>query len=379
LNEHDGARHNQEQSHDAPHDGDAAARGQAIAMQDGNVQSDQSRRRHALLIAAVQDFIATAEPIGSHHIASRYRLGVKAATVRSMMAELEEEGYLFQPHTSAGRIPTDKGFRYYVDDLRPRQQLGMDDRARIEMRYSEAARDTAETMRETSRLLAMLTGQAAVVLAPRLEAVVLQSVNFVRVRAREVLAIFVALAGGVEHRLINIEHDYAQDELDRMGRYLDEVLGGRTLEEARGWIEQSLHEERARYDSFVRAALKLGDAMMSRPAVVEVYVEGSARAVEQPEFADPAKMQELLRALEDKTALLDLLERSLRAAGPMISIGSENIDPRLGDLSVVAAAYAGGSKPLGTLAIVGPVRMDYGRVIPLVDYIARTLSRLFEP
>jgi len=339
-----------------------------------------ARRRRNLLLAVVQDFIATAEPVGSLHLASKYSLGVRAASVRSMMAELEMEGYLHQPHTSAGRIPTDKAFRFYVDSIIPNQRhIGFRDRTQIEFHYSQRTMDLAEVMRDTSRLLALMTGQAAVVVAPRLESVLLERVNFVRVRSRQVLAIFVAQAGSIQSRLIETEQDYGQDELDRMANYLNQCINGQTLEGARRRIEQALSEERARYDHMARAALTLGDAVISRPAPTEVYVEGNAQALEQPEFSDVNKLKELLRALEDKSALLNLLERSLNGPGLMVSIGSENVDARLNDLSVVAAAYASGSAALGSVAVVGPVRMDYDRVIPLVDYTAKALSRVLEP
>jgi heat-inducible transcriptional repressor len=161
-----------------------------------------------------------------------------------------------------------------------------------------------------------------------------------------------------------------------MAGYLNESLGGRTLDEAREWIEAQLKLERARYDRFMRDALVLGEAIAGYPDAIEVYVDGSVQALEQPEFSDPGKVRELLRALDDKTALLELLERSIREQGVMVSIGSEN--PRLSGFTVIAAPYVGGSKPLGSLAIVGPVRMDYERVIPLVEYTARALSKILE-
>jgi len=155
-------------------------------------------------------------------------------------------------------------------------------------------------------------------------------------------------------------------------------LSGRSLEQAREWIEEQLKQERASYDRFMHAALMLGGAITRNPVPTEIYIEGSSKALNQPEFTDPGKLRELLRALEDKTALLDLLERSLKQHGPMVSIGSENFDARLTAFSVVAASYASGAHPLGSLAIVGPVRMDYERVIPLVGYMAKALSRVLE-
>ncbi|HVA69367.1 MAG TPA: heat-inducible transcriptional repressor HrcA [Candidatus Binataceae bacterium] len=350
-------------------------------MEGGARDSEAGRRRHALLLATVQEFIATAEPVGSHQIVSRHPFGVRAAMVRNMMAELEEAGYLRQPHTSAGRVPTDRAFRYYVDHLMGNPRIGFVDRTQIELHYSAEARGLTEVVRDTSRFLALLTGQVALVTAPRLDDVVLERVSFVRLRAHEVLAIFVAVAGkgSAQNRLVQADQDFSQEELDRMARYLNESLQGRSLDEARRWIEERLHEDRARYDGFMRAALALGGAIAGRPAPAEVYVEGSAKVADQPEFTDHNRLRELLRTLEDRTALLDLLERSFAKDGLTVSIGSENFDARLASLSIVATSYQSGAMPLGSLAIVGPVRMDYERLIPLVNYTARALSRRLEP
>ncbi len=341
-------------------------------------QSELSQRQHAVLLATVQEFITTAEPVGSHQITMRYPLGVRAAMARNLMAELESAGYLRQPHTSAGRVPTDRAFRHYVDHVMSAQHIGFKDRSQIELCYSAGPRELGEVMRETSRLLALLTGQAALVMAPRLESIKLERVSFVRLREREVLAIFVAAADGVHNRFVQTEYDHGQEELDRMARYLNEALHGRTLEEAREWIEERQREDRARYNRFMRAALALGGALAGRVGSTEVYVEGSAKVADQPEFADHNRLRELLHALEDRSALLDLLERSVAHSGLTVSIGSENFDARLASLSVVAASYQSGAMPLGSVAIVGPVRMDYERVIPLVDYTARALSRMLE-
>jgi len=347
-------------------------------MVSDGAQSELARRRDSLLMAAVREFIDTAAPVGSHQIVSRYRLGVRAATVRNMMADLEQAGYLHQPHTSAGRIPTDKAFRFYVDRLRPRPQIDFEDRAQIELHYSARSRDFNEVIRDTSRLLALLTGQAAAVMAPRLEDATIEQVNFVWLRNRQVLGVFTAASGGVHNRVVETEQSYSQEELNRMARYLNESIHGRTLEEARRWIERELRQQRAGYNRLARAALTLGGEIAQHAPPAELYVEGGAKALAQPEFSDPDKLRELLRVLDDKTALLNLLEQTVKSGKLVVSIGSEIADVRLNAFSVIAAAYASGPMPLGSLAVVGPVRMDYGRVIPLVDYTARALSRVLE-
>ncbi len=346
-------------------------------MQVTSKRDELPPRQHSLLLAAIHEFIATAQPIGSQQLAARRSLGIRAAMVRNLMAELDESGYLLQPHTSAARVPTERAFRYFVDHL-ILPPIRFADRTQIELHYSAPASDSTEVIRDTSRLLALMTGQAAVVMAPRLESVQLKQVQLLRLREYEVLAIFVVATGGVHNRLLHADVDYGQSDLDRMSGYLNESLGGRTLEQAREWIAEQLKQERALYDQFMHAALVMGRAIARNPSPAEIYVEGSSKAFDQPEFADPVRMRELLRALDDKTALLDLLERALSESELLVSIGSENFDARLSGLSVVASPYISGAHPLGSLAVVGPVRMDYERVIPLVSYTARALSRALE-
>src|SRR5215469_15783964 len=342
-------------------------------MRASSKHDELPRRQHSTLLAAIHEFIATAQPVGSHQLVARRSLGIRAAMVRNLMGALDESGYLRQPHTSAGRVPTERGFRYFVDHLHLRP-IRFADRTQIQLHYSAPTADSTEMIRDTSRLLALMTGQAAVVMAPRLESMQLKQVQLLRLREHEVLAIFVVATGGVHNRLLHTDVDYGQPDLDRMSGYLNESLGGRTLEQAREWIAQQLKQERALYDEFMRAALVMGGAIARNPSQAEIYVEGSSKALDQPEFADPARMREL----DDKTALLDLLERTLIQSGLIVSIGSENFDARLSGLSVVASPYISGAHPLSSLAVVGPVRMDYERVIPLVSYTARALSRALE-
>jgi heat-inducible transcriptional repressor len=336
------------------------------------------QRQHLLLLAAIHEFIGTAQPVGSHQLAARRSLGIRAAMVRNLMAELDESGYLVQPHTSSGRVPTQRAFRYFVDHL-TLPPIRFSDRTQIELHYSVPASDSIGAIRDTSRLLALMTGQAAVVMGPRLESVQLKQMQLLKLRENEVLAIFVAANGGVHNRLLRTDVDYGQADLDRMSGYLNESLGGRTLEQAREWIDEQLKHERSLYDQFIRAALMMGGgAIALNLSPADLYVEGSSKALDQPEFADPIRTRALLRALDDKTALLDLLERALKQSETLVSIGSENFDARLAGLTVVASQYISGTNPVGSVAVVGPVRMDYERVIPLVSYTARALSRALE-
>src|SRR5260370_14018014 len=217
-------------------------------------------RRHALLIAVVQEFISTAAPVGWAQIVAHHQLGVRAAMVRNMMAELEDGGYLHQPHTSAGRVPTEKAFRYYVDNLAAQARIGFEDRAQIQLHYSTAARGLDEVLRATPRLLSILTGQAALVMSPRLEASILERVEFVRLRDKQVLAVFVAEKGAMQNRIVDTDRDHSQDELDRMARYLNESLKARPFTNPGRWTEAHLQTHRPNTAASGRAASSSGYA-----------------------------------------------------------------------------------------------------------------------
>ncbi len=336
------------------------------------------RRLSELLLAALQEFIDTAAPVGSQQIASRYRLGLRAAMVRNLMAELEEAGYLYQPHVSAGRMPTEKAFRYYVDRLIPESRVNFHDRTQIELHCSTMRRNLDQTMRETSRLLAELSGQAAVVMAPRVQASVLKRVSLVSLGECRILALFVTAAGMIHSQVVETDADADQASLNWMAEQLSGWLCNRTIEQAREWIDDQIRELAPGSDTSIRRVLSLGQALTRARIEANFYVDGSLNALSQPEFADRQRFSVLLRALNDSSALMELLECSLSRSGPIVSIGSENRDARFTDMSVVAAAYPSSSSPLGSLAVVGPVRMDYGRVIPLVDYTAKALSRALQ-
>jgi len=332
-------------------------------------------RRKALLRAIVQEFIETAQAVSSRRIAQNYMLGVRPATVRNMMAGLEQEGYLYQPHTSAGRIPTAKAFRHFVDGLVPCPEIGLPERAQIEFHYSDRARDPAQLVRDTSGLLAALTGHTAVATGPYFDSMTLERIELVYLRAHQVTALLVPAGTGVHDCVLETTRDYSQDELTRMSNFVTSLVKGCTLDQAKVRVRRALREQRTLAHPLVREALQLGSELLARSESDAVYVQGSARVLDQPEFAEPKKAQELLDALEDRAALAKALGQIVDQSNPNVAIGRENSDARLSEFSVVAAAYASGPVRLGSLAVIGPLRMDYGRVIALVDYTARALSR----
>src|SRR5215469_3316581 len=206
-------------------------------MRASSKHDELPRRQHSTLLAAIHEFIATAQPVGSHQLVARRSLGIRAAMVRNLMGALDESGYLRQPHTSAGRVPTERGFRYFVDHLHLRP-IRFADRTQIQLHYSAPTGDSTEMIRDTSRLLALMTGQAALVMAPRLESVQLKQVQLLSLRQDEVLVLFVVATGSVHNRLVLADSGDEQPDLDRMTGYLNKSLCGRTLDGALEWIAE---------------------------------------------------------------------------------------------------------------------------------------------
>ena len=336
--------------------------------------SDRGKR---ILEAVIEDYIATAEPVGSRTITRSHALALSPATVRNVMSELEEMGLLTSPHTSAGRIPTDKAYRLYVNSILEVKHIARDNREEIQRRCRVAGKDMAEVLKETSRLLSSTSSYMGVVMAPRFGANVFRQVEFVRLSSRRVLAILVSQNGAVQNRLIQTDQEIIQEDLVRMANYLNELLQGLTIAQVRERLLQEMQSEKVRYDTLMSQALALSEATLGNDDR-ELFLEGQANILEQPEFADAARMREIFRAFESKGLLLELLDRSMQADGVQIFIGSESHLLRMEGMSLITSTYMTGKDTVGVLGVIGPTRMGYGRVIPIVDYTAKLISRLLE-
>ncbi len=332
-------------------------------------------RHQGVLRAIVQDYIRTAEPVGSRTLSRKYGFSLSPATIRTIMSDLEESGYVAQPHTSAGRVPTDKGYRLYVDNLMDRAPLSREEVERIEQRVGPSAAEADDLLREAGKLLFALSPYVAVALAPRLQDSRFQRVEFVSLARDRVLVILLADSGLVHHKTIMVEEVVTQDDLDRMARYLSDLLKGRTLHEVRDLLVAQMAEEKALYDRLLAQALRLGAQALAGDTEADVYVAGAARIADQPEFADIQRMKSLYTAFEEKSKLVILLSECLRGGGCRIFIGSEIPVQDIQDLSVVASPYRRQGQILGVLGVLGPTRMDYGRTVALVETTANLLSR----
>jgi heat-inducible transcriptional repressor len=341
-----------------------------------------SSREERILKALVHLYITTVEPVASRTISRRYRMDLSPATIRHVMGRLEGLGYLSQPHTSAGRVPTDKGYRFYVDSVLQVPVLPKAQSAQIDASYRTVpARDVGDLLDMTSQILASLTHQAALVLLPRLAAVVLAHLEFVRLRPRQVLGIFVARSGFIGDRVIELEEDLSQPELNAINRYVAREFAGLTLTEIRSRLTQLMAQERAQYNQLARRAMELSHKAFLEGSPLsnagEVRIGGTAHFLDQPEFAQHReRMRMVLRTLEEKEKLLRILDHCLEAEGINVVIGSESAMEGVTECSLITHIYKEGEQPVGVVGILGPKRMEYPRMMSIVEYTANVLTRM---
>ncbi|HZN03274.1 MAG TPA: heat-inducible transcriptional repressor HrcA [Candidatus Polarisedimenticolia bacterium] len=340
-------------------------------------ESELPPRAQEILRCVVSHYILTGEPVGSRTIAKMSWEGLSPASIRNVMSDLEEAGFLVQPHTSAGRVPTDKGYRYYVDTLLPAGRLAPQDRALIDQSLRDLAGEPGSTMEAIPKLLSRLTRQVAYLLAPPPADAVLKHIEFVRLHPKRVLVVFVDRNEVVSHRLLDTDEDYDAQVLEKAGRYLVAEFAGRALGEIRRRLVGLMAEEKARFDTLMRDAVALGTRYFDAEAGARrIVVEGTTNIIHHPELADVEIMRGLFATFEEKHRLVTLLDRYLDADRSRIVIGSEAGDLASGRLSLVASPYQAGEGGTGWIGVLGPTRMDYDRALALVEYISRLFSTL---
>ncbi|MFZ5446149.1 MAG: heat-inducible transcriptional repressor HrcA [Myxococcota bacterium] len=334
-------------------------------------------RARDVLRAVVQEFITSGDPVGSQQLTRRGDFEVSPATMRNVLSELEELGYLEKPHTSAGRVPTDQGYRFFVDSLLQLKTPTHADQQLIEAGLASAT-GVEDRLTEAGRVLHQLSRHAGVVLIPRPSAGTLQRLEFVRLADDRVLAILVGQGGQVQNKLVMLDAPVSADELQRASNYLNDLLRHATsIEDVRSRILAELELQRTQYDELTARALKLGAAATDVSSAERVVIEGTGSFLETPEFAeDVRRMRALFRALDEKHKLLSLLDRVQRAREMQIFIGAESEFSSQGDVTLIASPYGTDEQVLGTVGVIGPTRLDYQRVIPLVNFTARVLSRV---
>jgi len=329
-----------------------------------------------LLRTLIESYIRDGQPVGSRALSRESGLHLSSATIRNVMADLEELGFVASPHTSSGRVPTDKGYRFFVDTLL--QVRSLDDAASAEIRRQfEASRDTSTDLIATvSQLLSSATQLAGVVTLPRPRQAALTQIEFVALSENRVLVVLVFNDREVQNRVIQLERPYSRDELKRASNYLNEQFRGRSLAEVRQEILRQLSEARAHMNQIMLDAIAVAQQVFegSEQSRLEYVIKGETNLMGVAELTNVEKLRRLFEAFNEKRDFLHLLDQTLKAEGVQIFIGHESGYRILDDCSVVTAPYADGDAVVGVLGVIGPTRMAYERVIPIVDLTAKLLG-----
>lgn len=332
-------------------------------------------RSHEILMAVIRTHILTGEPVGSRVVSRQRKDGLSPASIRNIMLELEEEGYLEQPHTSAGRIPTDKAYRYYVSICDANQPPNRADEHLILSQLGEQTGVPEEVVFEkTSKVLSQISRNLGLVVCEPMERTILEHIHFVRMNDYRILVVIVCGLSRVRNRTIRVEAELSQEDLDSAAKYLNHHFRGWEFGKIQAELVRRLAAERAAYNKVLKDLQQLhAQGMLEDISQVEVFLEGTSNLIGQPELADPQSIRELLKALEGKENLVRLVNECIQSPGDplQVVIGLPGRPSLLKSFALIGTPYCLEGKVIGRLAILGPVRMHYERVIRAVGYIGR--------
>jgi heat-inducible transcriptional repressor len=333
-------------------------------------------RKREVLRALIQLHIETGEPVGSESLSRALRRALSSATLRNVMADLEALGYLDHPHTSAGRVPTDEGYRVYVDSLMGRAPLPAGEQAAIETELRSKKDASAEQMMErASSLLSRLSRHVGFVLAPDIARTSFRHIDFVPLAHPRILVVMVSSTGLVTHKVVELEEPLRPEELQACANYLNQSFTGMSLGDIRRRLLDLMTEEKAQYDTLLQRALALGGrAFEDAGAPASVYIDGTSNILAGQGLEDVERMRALFRTFEEKGRLVRILNACIAGEGIRVLIGHENPDPELRDLSLVAASCRVEGEPGFGVGVLGSTRMQYAHVVSLVDHVARAVS-----
>ena len=334
-------------------------------------------RLRAVLFAIVENYIETVEPVGSRTLSKILDLGLSSATIRNVMADLTEQGYLEQPHTSAGRVPTNRAYRFYVDQGGGGGVLPEEVKQVVERTLSESASGLMNLLSCTSRLLAELTQLTSVVAAPQVSKTRLRLIEFLRISDYRIYAVLITQSNMVYHKIIEVSEELSQEFLNSVSRYLNEQFARMPLEEVRREVQERLLAEKETYDQLLAHAVRLSKKALDLSDERELYVDGISNILR--DFSEVERVRDLLEMLERKRELLGQMDEALAPNGVRITIGMETAQRRWHDASLIAASYRFGDNVLGTIGVIGPSRLNYRRIIPIVGYTAHALSEAITP
>jgi heat-inducible transcriptional repressor len=341
------------------------------------MSGDLSERERTVLRYVVHDFIETAVPVGSRYISRRHEdeLGLSAATIRNVMSDLEYLGYINHPHTSAGRVPTDLGYRFYLDSLMEKEALSEKDRNQIRENL-QAAEEQEEVFRQSSKLLSRISQQLCIVTSPSLNRGIFEKLELVQIRPTSLMVIISLKNGPVRTLMMEVASEIPRERLDDLARFLNERLSGLTLDQIRESFADRVKDASDENTGLIRLFVDSVDKLFVFNKIERLHIAGTDTIVEQPEFENPKNFRGVIELINNEEIIIHVLEKNTQPDSIRVRIGQENEDEKLKDYTVITSAYSMGTVT-GSIGVIGPTRMQYARMIPLVDYVARAISEMF--
>ncbi len=333
-----------------------------------------NEREIHILTSIIELYIETAEPAGSRTVSRRSGLGLSPASIRNVMADLTDKGFLEQPHTSAGRVPTARAFDFYLDRGHWPSTLPEAERSLILSSLGEARGDLSDLLRQACRLLSAISHQVCMVMTPVQSDVRWKRIEFALIKPDLVMVVLVLQGGLIQKKLVELDDPVTPDDLTRYANYLNDLFADRTVAQVRAHILAETESARSALSEFFSQALRLARETVETGDGRELFVEGALNILSQPEFAGRESIRRILLMLEERTQLLDILDRVVASGGVLVSLGQDATDPAVPGLSVIARPYGAEGTPFGVIGLLGPMRMNYAGLMPAISCTAAAIS-----
>lgn len=338
-------------------------------------ENELNERKRTILKSIIDNYIESAQPVGSRTIARKHELGLGSATIRNEMADLEELGYITQPHTSAGRIPSDKGYRFYVDNLMQVQSLAQDEMIRIRKAMDERIEEINRLFRKASIIISNITGYTSVVVSPQLSRTRIKSIQLLKIDEKSILVVVVAGGGIVKNKLISHNQVVEDAHLAKLNQAANLFLADKSIGQLTMPVAVDLQREINMPAEVILAILESVDECIRKIETTDIYLEGITNILNYPEFSDLIKAREILDLLNEEEIITGLVRSVTKDKQFDFKIGSENQIDEMKDLSIITTVYGREGKDVGTIGVIGPTRMAYSKVVSSIKYIRELLNK----
>lgn len=338
-------------------------------------ENELNDRKRTILKSIIDDYIESAQPVGSRTVARKHELGLGSATIRNEMADLEELGYIIQPYTSAGRVPSDKGYRFYVENLMQIHRLAHGEKAIINRAMDEKNEEFSQLIRRVSTIISDVTGYTAVVMSPQLSRTIIKSVQLFNIGEKRALVVVVAEGGIVHNRIIKHEGLIEDERLIHLTNAINKIISGKTIDQIKLSVINDIHREIKVPLTVVISILESVEECVKKIETADIYMHGLTNILNHPEFGDLIKAREVLELLKEEDIISDLVRKAATKQKIDFKIGSENEIDEMKDLSIITTVYGRKGKDIGTIGVIGPTRMAYNKVVSSIKYMQELLNR----